>query len=83
MAYAAVQVRPFFHLPHFIIVLFTQAQFMLCPIEHWTQYDGNYNHEALFNNIVKLFESALDHPWVVEMLAWWDKYVRFFVHDNF
>jgi hypothetical protein len=49
---------------------------MLCPMEHWTQYDGNFNHEAFFNNIAKLFESAPGHPWILETLASWDKYVH-------
>jgi hypothetical protein len=48
---------------------------MLCPIEKWTCYDGNFNHKAFVNSIVKLFKSRPTHPWVVKMLAWWDKYV--------
>ena len=42
------------------------------------QYDGDFDHEALYNNIVALFELRPDHPWVHETYVWWDKYVRTF-----
>ena len=49
---------------------------MLDMLEKWTQYDGDFDHKGLYNdNIVALFESKLDHPWVHEIYAWLDKYV--------
>lgn len=48
---------------------------MLCTIEQWKRYDGSLDHEAFYKNIVQLFECRLNHWWVRETLAWWNKYV--------
>jgi hypothetical protein len=44
-------------------------------IDQWKRYDGNFDHEAFYNNIVNLFERKPNHRWVREALAWWNKYV--------
>jgi hypothetical protein len=51
---------------------------MLCPVEQWKRYDGNFDHDAFYKNIVKLFERKPDHRWVRETLAWWNRYVSTF-----
>lgn len=51
---------------------------MLGMLEKWTQYDRDFDHKGLYNNIVVLFESKPDHPWVHEIYEWWDKYVTIF-----
>ena len=34
--------------------------------------DSNFNHEAFFDNIVKLFEVDLNEEWIVETLDSWN-----------
>jgi hypothetical protein len=71
ITYAAVQVS---HL----CLSQSKSSDQLGTLEGWTQYDRDFDHEGLYNNIVALFKSKPDHPWVHETYAWWDKYVTIF-----
>jgi hypothetical protein len=35
---------------------------MLCTIEQWKRYDGNFDHDAFYKNIVQMFELVLFRP---------------------
>jgi hypothetical protein len=41
--------------------------------------DDNFDHEVFFKNIMKLFEDNPEDKWVVDTLAWWNKYVNHIV----
>jgi hypothetical protein len=51
----------------------------LASVEKWSRFDADFNHEAFFNNIILLFESDPDAPWVTETLEWWDRYVLWII----
>jgi hypothetical protein len=40
----------------------------------WTERDGSYNYEDLFDAILRLFEDP-DSPWAKETLQWYQEYV--------
>lgn len=44
-------------------------------MESWCVEDGEFNYEAFFDNIVDLFETDENDPWVIETLKWWQGYV--------
>jgi len=44
-------------------------------MEAWGDIDGDFNQQRFFENIVSLFEMDPKDSWVVETLAWWNKYV--------
>jgi len=50
-----------------------QARFMLCSLNQWSKYDGTFNMQKFFNNIVLLFEANPKDPWCIETLSWWNK----------
>jgi hypothetical protein len=35
--------------------------------------DENFDNRNFFNNIVRIFETDPDHPWVTETLDWWNE----------
>ncbi|KAJ7222725.1 hypothetical protein B0H12DRAFT_1241080 [Mycena haematopus] len=49
-----------------------QARTLLSTSD-WTIKDGSYDYEAMFNNIVLLFEADPTDPWAVETLEWLTK----------
>ncbi|KAK7059587.1 hypothetical protein R3P38DRAFT_3168050 [Favolaschia claudopus] len=37
----------------------------------WTPRDGKYSFKRLFNSILKLFTAEPEHPWVIDVLEWY------------
>jgi hypothetical protein len=80
IVYAAVQVcGTISYLLYFAYQISDDSRQLLYPIEQWKCYDGNFDQEAFFKNIVKLFETNPGHCGVKETLVWWNQYVCLFI----
>lgn len=70
--------------PATIAYAVTQARFALSSCEEWGVEDGQFILQDFYHAILELFEDEED-KWVVETLAWWNRYVSslpFNLHDN-
>lgn len=58
-----------------LVTQWSQARFTLSTMEACGDIDGDFNQQRFFENIMSLFEMDPKDSWVVETLAWWNKYV--------
>ena len=53
--------------------IFRKAYIALSSMSQWGSSDNIFNLQEFYNAIVALFETAPEHPWVVDTLEWWNE----------
>lgn len=55
-----------------------QVRFALSTVESWRPRDGHFDMDSFYQRIIQQFNESEDE-WVIETLAWWTKYVSFYL----